>query len=118
MAQKLWMASVIQGHRNPFGKALTEYSVPELDFVLEMAARDEPERYIFKRAGAGQPLSKALASWHDVFAGELRQWYMLRTGLAQGLSNVVQWRRRQGGGLQPGISRGGKAIDGRVQGGG
>ena len=107
------MASVIQGHRNPFGKSLTDYTVPELDFVLEMAARDEPERFTFTRAGTAsvrQP--EALARWQDTLAGPLRMRFLGRFGLTRQIEAVRAWKTRQAPGLRPGLSRGGKEIGG------
>lgn len=105
---------MIQGHRNPFGKPLADYTTAEMDFVLEMAALDEPDRWTFvrdgQRAGASD-VPKARAEWHGVLGGRLAVDYMLRTGIAAGNANVAAWRARQGGGLRPGLSRGGKALD-------
>jgi hypothetical protein len=109
------MASVVQGHRNPFGKPLVEYTVVELDFVLEMAALDEPDRWSFVRGGrkSGTAAPAAMARWSDALGGGLFRKYMDRTGLTRGIAAVTSWRRKQGGGMKPGFTRGGKPVDAR-----
>ena len=105
---------MIQGHRNPFGKALRDYTVAELDFVLEMAAIDTPDQYTFSRAGSPAGRSEApiaMASWMSVLREPLKQQYLERVGVAQGIRSVAMWRATQGGGLKPGFSRAGKPID-------
>jgi hypothetical protein len=101
----------MQGHKNPFGKPLNEYSVAELDFILEMSALDDPEHWTFIRA-AKQAVStpKALARWIDVLAGPLAAQYQAYIGITAGLDNVRRWRARKAGGLQPGLSRAGKVV--------
>ena len=114
MARKLWLASVIQGHRNPFGKPLTEYTVPQLDFVLEMASIDEPDSWRFVRAGAdGTPKSAAMAQWNDALTGAARNVLMAATGFAQAIGGIAAWRSRHapGAGMRLGLTRGGKRID-------
>jgi len=87
--------------------------VPELDFILEMAARDEPERWTFVRAGQ-ERTTKALAGWTDVLKGNLLLRYLTRIGVTAGIAGVAAWRKRQqqGGGLKPGLTRGGKPLAG------
>ena len=105
------MASVVQGHRNPWGKPLAEHTVAELDFVLEQAALDEPDRWSFIRGGRkGATSTAAMAKWSDALGGSLFRRYLERTGLTRGIANIANWKRRQGGGLKPGLTRGGKPI--------
>lgn len=107
------MAAVIQGHRNPFGKPLPEYSVAELDFVLEMAARDEPERWQFVRADkpADNAQPQTMAQWHNVMAGRLAVAWMVRTGVTDATARIRNWRQRQGQGqMRPGLTQGGKPV--------
>jgi hypothetical protein len=114
LAKKLWLASKIQGHRNPFGKPLIEYSVAQLDFILEMAALDEPDRYSFVRESTTtSPGASAatLASWADVLSGTLQAAYMDRLGITQGNRALALYAAKHGAGLTPGFSRGGKPID-------
>lgn len=112
LARKLWLASKIQGHRNPFGKPLTEYNVAQLDFILEMAALDEPDRYSFTRQSettTTQP--QALAAWSDVLIGPLQSAYMDRIGITAGNRGLALYAAKHGTGLVPGFSRAGKPID-------
>jgi hypothetical protein len=91
-----------------------DYTVPELDFVLEMAAIDEPEKWQFTRSGEdNQPRSETLAGWGDRLAGRAFLWFLGRTGIGAANQGLTSWRaRRSEGGLRPGLSRGGKSIDG------
>lgn len=101
----------MQGHKNPFGKPLNEYTIAELDFVLEMSAIDDPDNWTFVRGSKqSETTSKSLARWFDVLAGPLFDQYQRYMGITAGLDNVRRWRARQGGGLKPGLSRGGKAV--------
>jgi hypothetical protein len=112
LARKLWIASVIQGHRNPFGKALRDYTVAELDFVLEMAALDDPEHYSFSRAGAKDAPAAAMTGWVNVLREPLKQRYLELIGVAQGIRSVAAWQARATGGLKPGFSRKTPSADG------
>lgn len=99
---------MIQGHRNPFGKALRDYSIAELDFVLEMASLDEPERYSFTRSGKQAGVKEApaaMATWLNVLTGALRDRYLERIGVARGIRSVLDWKAKQTGGLKLGFSR-------------
>jgi hypothetical protein len=110
-AKKLWLASAIQGHRNPWAKPLTEYSVAQLDFVLEMASIDEPEKWQFNRPlKPAQPAApSAMAAWHNVMAGKLSVAWMARTGIADATARIQAWRARRGE-LRPGLTRAGQPI--------
>jgi hypothetical protein len=109
----VWLASKILGSHTaggPFGKPLAEYSAVELDFVLEMAAIDEPERYTFVRDGKVSGVSQV--------AQELADWTKCLEGpaLARHLANSFvppAWTKRPKpeSGMTVGITRGGKAID-------
>ena len=114
LLRKLWLASVIQGHRNPFGKPLPDYTIAELDFVLEMAAQDDPERYSFRRAGQPENVRKAAseiaAAWLNVRAGAALKKHMAASGFAAAMDMANKWYSRKKPGLQPGVTRGGKDI--------
>lgn len=91
--------------------------MPELDFVLEMAARDEPDKWTFIRAGNEPFASVALATWDSVLSGRLKLEYYARTGISRGNDNVRRYQQRHatpGAGFRLGLSRGGKSIDGKV----
>jgi hypothetical protein len=107
------MASVVQGHRNPFGKSLTEYTTAQLDFVLEMASIDEPGKWVFTRSGEEENRPKAMATWRDVLSGGALMRFLARTGTARGNANIAAWeaRRMRGTGLRPGLTRAGKEIN-------
>jgi hypothetical protein len=113
MARKLWLASRIQGHRNPFGKPLIEYSMAQLDFVLEMAAIDEPDMYSFVRRGVPSGVSlkpRAFAGWTNVLMGRAKVEIMERLGLTRASAFVAAWKDRRMSGPKLGITRGGKRI--------
>lgn len=102
---------MVQGHRNPFGKPLAEHTVPELDFVLEMAALDDPERWKFERAGDGSvPRSDAMSRWRDSLAGRALTELMSVTGATAARAGIERWRNRRMGGMRPGLTRRGKEI--------
>jgi len=90
-----------------------DHTVAQLDFVLEMAARDEPEKWVFNRQGRAEARDQpeALAAWHNVLAGPLALRFMMRTGVADAQARVAAWRQKRGG-LRPGITRGGKPVEG------
>jgi len=102
---------VVQGHRNPFGKALAEYTMPELDFVLEMAALDDPERWTFRRGGADAPRSETMSRWRDGLAGRALAEFMSLTGASAARAGIERWRNRRGTGMRPGLTRRGKGVD-------
>jgi hypothetical protein len=114
LAQKLWLAAKIQGHRNPFGKPLVEYNVAQLDFILEMAARDEPERYSFVRANAAASETvspQTMAAWTDVLIGRLSTGFLDTLGITEANKAIALYNAKRGFGLKPGFSREGKPID-------
>jgi hypothetical protein len=118
------MASRILGEHvagGPFGKPLPDYTVPELDFVLEMAALDEPDRWKFTRVGQEpQTLGAGMIGWREVLAGEALREFDERTGKAramQGLARArARTRRNPTGGMRPGLTRAGKPMDSNVKG--
>lgn len=113
MARKLWLASkILGGHANggPFGKPLSEYSLIEIDFVLEMAAIDEPDRYSFVRNGKVSGVSQItqdLAEWTKCLEGPALARHMAAT------FSPPAWTRRSKPeqSMKVGITRGGKAVD-------
>jgi hypothetical protein len=108
----LWLASkILGGHAagGPFGKPLPEYSTVELDFVLEMAAIDDPERYTFTRGGKVSGVSelvKELADWTKCLEGAALERYLRNT------FTPPAWTRRKKPepSMTVGITRGGKVI--------
>jgi hypothetical protein len=84
-----------------------------MDFVLEMAALDEPDKWSFTRQGRSSPAesTETMAAWHNVLTGRLALEYLLYTGIAAAQEVVNKWKTRQGPGLRPGLTRGGKALD-------
>ena len=109
LAAKLWVASkVLGGHAagGPFGKRLVEHTPAELDFILEMAARDEPDKYAFRRAGTPDPMQRteAGAAWYDrALGGSLRKSLEAATARARAAAHGAQR-------LRPGLTRGGKPV--------
>ena len=64
LAEKLWRVSRILSI-SPFDPKLLDHTSIQIDFILEMFARDNPEDYEFVRPGKPKPLPDAevLASW-------------------------------------------------------
>lgn len=90
--------------------------MPQLDFVLEMAARDDPDKWTFTRAGTVQA-SESLTRWVDRLAGRMLMQFLMTTGLAAASQGAARWRAKKsapaaGAGLKPGVSRGGKGLKG------
>jgi hypothetical protein len=113
LARKLWLASRIQGHSNPFGKALVDYSVAELDFVLEMASLESPPLCDFQRAGALRITQAAInAAWHDVRSGKALQESAVGKAADLAARIAAAWGRKNSGGLVPGMSKGGRPMGG------
>jgi hypothetical protein len=107
------MAAVIQGHRDPFGKKLSEYTTAQLDFVLEMAAVDEPERWVFQRGGEDRKAhAESLAKWRDALAGRALMEVLNLSGATAARAGIAAWKsRRMGGsGMRPGLTRGGRKV--------
>jgi hypothetical protein len=107
LAAKLWTVAKIQGHKNPFGKPIDQYNVAELDFILEMEARDNPDAYRFRRNGIptdGSHLPEVKAAWMNVLRGNAQK--TLTAGIA--FDAVKTYRERKQGGLTPGLRTRGK----------
>jgi hypothetical protein len=91
--------------------------MPQLDFVLEMAARDDPDKWTFTRQGTIQS-SENMTRWVDRLAGRMLMQFMTATGLAKANKGRAAWKARKaatiapaaGSGLKPGMSRGGKEL--------
>lgn len=108
LSKKLWLASKIQGHRNPFGKPLTDYTIWELDWVLEMEALDRPKELSFSRNGQ-EPVTSAqvMAAWASTLTGAALVRFM--KGKWSPKATAVS-QAQKGIGLKPGITKGGKPI--------
>ena len=119
MARKLWLASRILGSHaagGPFGKPLPDHTMPEIDFILEMGAADEPDRYTFLRGGksAKQAETETRAAWHNVATGKALEQRMEADGLAEAQRRLNAYKAKLGGlsgGLKPGFSKGGKPVN-------
>jgi len=123
MAIKLWQVSKIQGHRNPWGKPLTELNAAQLDFILEMEAQDNPRKVVFYRDGKASDGSHKViedAAWHDVLVDPVKAGHGPSKAAATTAAHAAAWRARQQinspssatPGLKPGFTRGGKPING------
>lgn len=86
----------------------------ELDFILEMGALDEPDRFTFLRGG--RDLSRAgveaHAAWTNVRAGAALKRQLDQEGVTAANERLAAYRRRSGqqSGLKPGLTRGGKPV--------
>ena len=115
---KLWIASrILGGHApgGPFGKPLPQYTMAELDFVLEMAARDDPEHFTFIRGGRDprKAQGEARAAWFRVLKGKARAERMEKDGLAAATRRLAEYRKRQmaqPAPIVPMITRRGKPV--------
>ena len=112
------MASrILGGHAagGPFGKPLPEHTAAELDFILEMGALDDPDRYTFLRGGRDlrRAASETRAAWFSVSAGSALAKLMEQDGVADAQRRLAEYRRQQGiapVGMKPGFTRGGKPV--------
>ena len=96
----------IQGHRNPFGKALLDYTEAELDFVLEMEALDNPKTHVFQRGGVatdGSHIPVLKAAWASLRSGKALDAFF--AGIPFAMVAAARARRAQGG-MIPGIKAG------------
>jgi hypothetical protein len=89
-----------------------EYTMAEIDFVLEMASIDDPERYVFLRGGK-DPKRVALdvaAAW--VATAHTTSDRLARAGLLEAQARLKAHKQKigSGAGLKPGITRKGKPI--------
>jgi hypothetical protein len=112
---KLWVASRILGSHaagGPFGKPLLDHTPDEIDFILEMGARDEPERFTFMRGGkdARVEAAKAKAAWLDTTIDNSQKLKMAGLAEQQAKLNQYKQRGRAASGMRPGMTRGGKAV--------
>lgn len=85
----------------------------QLDFVLEMAALDEPDRYSFVRDGKASGRSEvpaAMAAWTDTLKGALRTRYLEQLGINTANRARAAYAARRRTGLQPGFTRKGKPV--------
>jgi hypothetical protein len=87
----------------------------QLDFVLEMAAKDDPDKWTFTRAGTVQA-SESMTRWVDKLAGRILTQFLMITGLTASIEAAAKWRAKRSAppstGLKPGMSRGGKDLKG------
>lgn len=66
-------------------------TLPQIDFVLEMRALDDPEHYTFKRRGKEAPTSSTFSKWYNFFdGGALARFVATKVNM-----NVLQRRRQE-----------------------
>lgn len=85
----------------------------ELDFVLEMAAKDDPETWEFNRPGNDNVSKPAImASWSSRLSGLALIKILRATGREKADQNVKAWQARQHRKMiPPGMTKGGKKVD-------
>lgn len=116
MASKLWVASRILGSHaagGPFGKPLTEHTPAEIDFILEMGAKDEPERFTFRRFGTDAVSPESSAAWFNSLTGDARREWLAKRGSTAAQRRLDEYKKRKNaksGGMVMGLSKGGKAV--------
>lgn len=70
--------------------------MPELDFVLEMAARDQPDVWEFTRGGHEKTSAPELMSaWSDVLAGDAARRLRRADGRERADKGAAAWYARQ-----------------------
>ncbi len=95
----------------------------QLDFILEMEARDNPKTLVFYRDGKASDGSHKVvedAAWHDVLLDPVAAGHGASIAAATTAAHVRAWRARQQGtklssvtpGLKPGFTQGGKPVNG------
>jgi hypothetical protein len=89
---------------------LIDHTAIELDFILEMAAIDEPERFTFVRGGKVSGISETareLADWTKCLEGAALARHLAKSFVPPA------WTRapKPESGMTVGITRGGKAIN-------
>ena len=104
------------GAGGPFGKPLPAHTAAELDFILEMGARDDPDRFSFMRGGRDErrAVPEIAAAWTKVLKGKALEKRLEQTGLTDAQKKLNAYKQRKGasgGGLKPGLTRRGKRID-------
>lgn len=71
-AEKLWEVSRILGNRSPFDPYILEHTEAQLDFILEMYAKDNPRTRRFVRPGRIEDGTREVMvtkGWADVLTG-------------------------------------------------
>lgn len=68
----MWRASRIVGGITPFSDELLNLTIPQIDFIIEMGAQDDPSLGTFQRMGEIKTVSEPerLAAWHKVLRGK------------------------------------------------
>lgn len=63
--QKIWRVSRILND-SPFSEKVQELTLPQMDFILEMYAKDNPEEWSFHKGKAPTQFPELMKAWEDV----------------------------------------------------
>lgn len=71
----MWKVSRVLNNISPFADELLQHSEAQLDFILEMYAKDNPEEVTFVRADKPTPLTatESMAEWECRLLGKAKQ---------------------------------------------
>ena len=78
LAEKIWRVSRILGNISPFSDELLRHTEAQLDFILEMYAKDHPDEYRLVRTGdpGEKTPAEIAAAWESAFIGRARQEFL------------------------------------------
>ena len=111
IGKKLWMVGRLLG-LSPFDDSLTEMPIHQLDWILAMASKDNPESIKIVTAKAEMPWQEREAAWDSVLQGNA---YKKRHRLDEQkpLFEAIERMRKEGtlypakvGALKPEVRRG------------
>lgn len=69
LAQRLWRVSRCLNNCSPFSQEILSLNRAEMDFILEMYSKDNPEKLKFRR-NVGAEQSVALVAWANFLTGK------------------------------------------------
>ncbi len=57
-------------NESPFSDKVQELTIPQMDFILEMFAKDNPEEWSFRRGAASKVFTDMMKEWEQVLTSE------------------------------------------------
>lgn len=88
--------------------------MPEIDFILEMGAKDDPDRFTFMRGGKDprRDAAESAAAWVATATTPEQKLRMAGLSEQQKRLNAYRARGSANGGMKPGMTRAGKPLNG------